>query len=139
MLSDVNIGSLEGENDDCLQEDTFIITMPIFKILTENKYNYIIGSFGSGKSALFKAIQEKYITNRSKELNEKFFSNKNIICLNESFNLDSNLQKDKFTLNFIILNWSIYLLKILIFDILENHKDKKNFKEFKENIIGVQY
>lgn len=134
MLNNINIGSLEGENDNCLQEDTFIITMPIYKILADNKYNYIIGSFGSGKSALFKAIQEKYITSKYKELNEKFFADKNIICLNESFHLDSHLYKSEFSLQFIILNWSIYLLKILISDILENHKDKKNFIEFKKNI-----
>lgn len=132
LLSQNDIGSLEGENDENLEEN-FIITNQIYKILKHEKYNYIIGCFGSGKSALFRALQKKYIVNK-KDFNENFFANKSIIALNQSFKFDKNLTEENLSLNDIILNWAIYILRKLISDILENHKDKKNYEEFKKNI-----
>lgn len=131
LLNQVDIGALEGETDHFLREDTFIITASIAKALNCNKYNYIVGSFGSGKSAFFKAVQKKYIVNHSNEHNKKFFKNKNIICLNESFKLDSNVTNhNQLSQEIIIINWSIYLLKVLISDIINNHKEKKGYNEF---------
>lgn len=132
LLLNNNIGSLEGETDKNL-EKTFIITNQILKILNDEKYNYVIGCFGSGKSALFKALQKKYIIDKQ-SLNKSFFSDKSIIALNKGLNFDKTLSGEAFSLNDIILNWAIYILKKMIADILENHKDKKGYEEFKKNI-----
>lgn len=128
-LSRVNIGSLEGENDSKLTETTFIMTNCVEKILKDSKYNYIVAPFGGGKSALFKALENKLLPNMHSV--NKILENKTIISLNNSFNFEADiLKKGGNDLSFVTLGWALYIVQHLIVDILNNHSNKNYYNEF---------
>ena len=58
-LENINFGKLEGERDNML-ESSFFPTKTVVKYL-KNPYNYVLSPKGAGKSALYRALSERFI------------------------------------------------------------------------------
>lgn len=136
-LTDINFGSLEGENDEKLSLETFFPTLSIRSVL-KKRYNYILSPKGVGKSALFSAIKHNYLA-------DTFFSKDkfSVIPVNKAFgNDDENLNPEKFSeddnrKNYAI-SWGLYIISQLLKDIITNHSDKDNYPAFKKKVSKIE-
>ena len=136
-LSNITFGDLEGEKDKLLKE-AFFSTKSIAELL-KGRYNYILSPKGGGKSAIFRAYEEKLFPFN----NNLFDYNKhNIISINEAFGFESEyLDREKFReqdhqKNYTI-SWAIYLLVEILKDIQKYHKEKKGYSQLMSKIRRV--
>lgn len=135
-LSEINFGKLEGERDPLL-EDCFFPTKSVQKFLN-GEYNYVLSPKGAGKSALFRAISNNYLASYPNLFLSENFS---VVSINEAFGFDDDyLNQEKFKNDKRIeltISWALYILSKLIYDIITNHKDKKNYDKFLTQISKV--
>lgn len=131
-LETFDFGLADGEKDETLKE-TFIVTKSIRKLL-KKKYNYVLSPKGAGKSATFKAITEKYISNDL--LDYKLY---HFVAINKAFETDneylstkrfkSNLEHKKYT-----ISWALYIAIKLIETIVTDYKDSPHYSKFENDI-----
>lgn len=88
LLNKVELGNMDGHRDKLI-EDTFIDTRTI-QTFREDKHSVIIGSFGSGKSAIFNLLK-----NQSDVFSE--YQDDLIISIDEQIQF-SQLKKDSYSL-----------------------------------------
>jgi len=133
VLSSLQFGSLDGEKDKLLK-DCFIVTKEIRKLLKGGSYNYIISPKGAGKSALFKALMDKYIDKSILDYSKYHF-----IAINQAFEYDNKylsselFKKDLGHKNYTI-SWALYIAFKLIEDITNKHSNKSNYDVFEKKI-----
>lgn len=134
ILDELNFGSLDGENDANLKS-SFVITQAIRELL-RNHYNYVLSPKGAGKSAVFKALIEKYPI----QTDIIDFGLYQFISVNSAFDTTDHqyLNTTKYKANLgskiYTISWSFYLAIKLIEDILANHSSRPGFGEFEKSI-----
>jgi len=136
-LTTLSMGQLEGEKDDRLSADTFFPTEVVQQVLRKT-INYVLSPKGLGKSAIFSALQNKYI-------HPVFFEydKHSIIPINKAFGNEADyLNPEKFKpkndrKNYAIY-WGLYLMSELILDIIQNHNNKPNYEIFKSKIANIE-
>lgn len=135
-LGKINFGQLEGEKDSLLDKETFFPTETIKQLLCKH-YNYVLSPKGVGKSAVFNALTNKFITP-----NLFAYGEHSIVPINRAFGNDNDyLDPEKFKedgrKNYSIY-WGLYIMGELLKDIFNNHQDKGNFESFKRKIRKVE-
>ena len=136
QLENLTFGKLDGENDINILNSSFISTSSVTKFL-KMEYNYILSPKGSGKTAIYKSLENKIIHEKYFDYNKYYF-----VFVDQAFGqLDENLILDNFNMpeNYksAIFSWALYLFyKIL--DSISNETRKKElinvnnlFNEFK--------
>lgn len=123
-LVEIELGGLEAENDQMLSE-YFHWTSSSAEFF-KNDCNYIVGTYGVGKSALFKAISSKKILEDNEELNDYFEKKNYIVSINDELKIEKLLSTD---LDEAILFWSTKIVLILVRNILRDYKGNEHIKE----------
>jgi hypothetical protein len=137
QLNNISFGQLEGEKDKKLNSDTFYPTETI-KQLLRKQYNYVLSPKGIGKSAIFNALTNKFISNNLFD-----YTKHSIVAINKAFGNDNEyLDPSKFKeednrRNYSIF-WGLYILSELLQDTFKNHSDKPNFGNFKSKIKRIE-
>jgi len=134
QLKNFTFGKLDGELDLDVLNDSFISTNSVSKFL-DMKFNYVLSPRGSGKTALYKSLENKIINNRDFNY-DKYF----MVFIDQAFGqLDENLIEDNFKMprdyRNAIFSWALYL----VYKILDKIFDEGKKKEKKElnNIDGL--
>ena len=136
QLENLTFGKLDGENDINILNSSFISTSSVTKFL-KMEYNYVLSPKGSGKTALYKSLENKIIHEKYFDYNKYYF-----VFVDQAFGqLDENLILDNFSMpeNYksAIFSWALYLF-FKILDSISNETRKKElnninnlFNEFK--------
>lgn len=122
-LLEMSFGSAEGERDKRLF-DSFIETRSIKEIMVGG-FNYVLAPKGCGKSSLFKAYSERFVSD-----NEIKDENKTIIVpISNMFAYENvDLEQEQVAKKWAIV-WGLYILKE-IFKIITSDKYKYEFEEY---------
>lgn len=122
-LAKMSFGSAEGERDKKLY-DSFIETHSI-KEMMEGGYNYVLAPKGCGKSSLFKAYSERFVSDS--EIRDE---NKTIIIpISNMFAYENiDLGQEQVAKKWAII-WGVYILKEIFKTIMTN-KYKLEFDEY---------
>lgn len=122
-LDEMSFGNAEGERDKKLY-DSFIETRSIKEIL-DGGYNYVLAPKGCGKSSLFKAYSERFISNTEIRDDNKTI----IIPISNMFAYENiDLEQEQIAKKWAII-WGLYIIKE-IFKTLTNDKYKYEFEEY---------
>lgn len=122
-LDEMSFGNAEGERDKKLY-DSFIETRSIKEILDDG-YNYVLAPKGCGKSSLFKAYSERFISNAEIRDNNKTI----IIPISNMFAYEKiDIEQEQIGKKWAII-WGLYIVKE-IFKTITNDKYKYEFEEY---------
>ncbi|OOV29480.1 hypothetical protein BXU11_06230 [Flavobacterium sp. LM5] len=133
----INFGNLEGEKDTKLS-NSFFITDSILNLI-QGRFNYVLSPKGGGKSAVFRALNEKLL-----DFSDFFEYHKySIVPINNAFVFETDyLPTEKFKIEdnrkTYTLSWALYFLTELINDIKTNHSDKQNYGTFIKKVARVE-
>lgn len=129
----VDLGSVDAEKDSNLN-NYYQWTISSIEFLKKD-CNYIIGTFGVGKSALFKAIQDKKILSKNKDINKHFEKRYHVISINDSLTING---QEKITLENAILYWSLQIAIIVAKNILDIYKDSTEIIELNKYLSDYE-
>lgn len=122
-LDEMSFGNAEGERDKKLY-DSFIETRSIKEIL-DGGYNYVLAPKGCGKSSLFKAYSERFISNAEIRDDNKTI----IIPISNMFAYEKiDIEQDQTGKKWAII-WGLYIIKE-IFKTITNDKYIYEFEEY---------
>lgn len=122
-LDEMSFGNAEGERDKKLY-DSFIETRSIKEIL-DGGYNYVLAPKGCGKSSLFKAYSERFISNAEIRDDNKTI----IIPISNMFAYENiDLEQEQIAKKWAII-WGLYIIKE-IFKTITNDRYKYEFEEY---------
>lgn len=122
-LDEMSFGNAEGERDKKLY-DSFIETRSIKEIL-DGGYNYVLAPKGCGKSSLFKAYSERFISNAEIRDDNKTI----IIPISNMFAYEKiDIEQEQIGKKWAII-WGLYIIKE-IFKTITNEKYKYEFEEY---------
>lgn len=122
-LLEMNFGNAEGERDKRLF-DSFIETRSI-KEMMKGEFNYVLAPKGCGKSSLFMAYLERFVSdNVIKDENKTI-----IVPISNMFAYENvDIEKEQAAKKWAIV-WGLYILKE-IFKIITSDKYKYEFEEY---------
>lgn len=129
-LGEIDIGSLEAENDKQLAE-YFLWTNSSIDFF-KNDCNYIVGTYGVGKSALCKAVSHKKILENNEKINTYFENNYHVINISDKLLIDNIEDKNNF--NNAIIFWSSKIVFILIENLLKNYEKNQYLDDLKKHL-----
>lgn len=122
-LDKMSFGNAEGERDKKLY-DSFIETRSIKEIL-DGGYNYVLAPKGCGKSSLFKAYSERFISNAEIRDDIKTI----IIPISNMFAYEKiDIEQEQIGKKWAII-WGLYIIKEII-KTIKSDKYKYEFEEY---------
>lgn len=114
-LNNINLGEIEAEDDKNLK-NYFHWTVSSLGFFKSN-CNYIVGTFGVGKSALFSAVSKKKILEKNEQVNKFFEEKYHVISITEELKIENSKE---ITFEEALIFWSSKLAIITMKNILKN-------------------